>query len=146
MTNSLTAKKDLTTQELSLLDGEYQKQKKGSTPLWLLWLFTGGFGGHRYYLGDIGQGVFHTIMVLLAFFLASAWNAYVADTVSTVEDMMIYSSKSIYFFAIPLFFALIDAFFINRRLAKKNAEIETRIINQIKGMRVLNHPTDRATP
>ncbi len=135
MTNSLTAKKDLTTQELSLLDGEYQKQKKGSTPLWLLWLFTGGFGGHRYYLGDICQGIFHTLMVVLAFILSSAWSAYVAETVSTIEDMMIHSSMGVLFFLIPLFFALLDAFFINRRLAKKNAAIEEGIIDQIKGMR-----------
>lgn len=25
--------------------------------MWLLWFFTGGIGGHRYYLGDIGYAI-----------------------------------------------------------------------------------------
>lgn len=135
MTDLLAAKKGLSSTELVLLSSEYQKQKKGSTPLWLLWLFLGSIGGHRYYLGDICQGIFHTLMVVLAFILSSAWSAYVAETVSTIEDMMIHSSMGVLFFLIPLFFALLDAFFINRRLAKKNAAIEEGIIDQIKGMR-----------
>mgnify|MGYP000937370988 CR=1 FL=1 len=140
MNNPLATKKDLTAQELSLLNSEYQKQKKGSTPMWLLWLFLGSIGGHRYYLGDICQGIFHTLMVVLAFILSSAWSAYVAETVSTIEDMMIHSSMGVLFFLVPLFFALLDAFFINRRLAKKNAAIEEKIIDQIKGMRPTTAP------
>lgn len=74
-------------------------------------------------------------MVVIAFVLAHAWNAYGAETISTMEEMMIHSSMGVFFFLIPLFFALLDAFFINRRLAKKNAAIEEKIIDQIKEMR-----------
>jgi len=143
MTNSLTAKKDLTTQELSLLDGEYQKQKKGSTPLWLLWLFTGGFGGHRYYLGDFGRAILHTLVFILA--LIAGISA--AASAETDVEILFYAPLAVPFFlSFPALWALIDAFFIGRRLAIKNAAIEAKIINQIKDMRVLNHPTDRATP
>lgn len=135
MLSSIASKKDLTAQELSILSSEYQKQKKNSSTLWLLWLFMGSIGGHRYYLGDVGQGIFHTCMVILAFILSNAWVAYVADTVTTGEGMMVHSPKGAYFFVIPLLFALFDALFINSRLSKKNAEIETRIINQIKKIR-----------
>lgn len=142
----LTAKRDMTPRELSLLNSEYQRQKKRSTPMWLLWLFFGCIGAHRFYLGDFGQGISHSATAFLAFVLAGSWNAYVAETTSSVADMMIYSSVSIFFFAIPLAFALFDAFFINRRLAKKNAEIEMRIIDQIKSMRTFAPTTAPPAP
>lgn len=32
----------------------YDNEKKEAGPMWLLWWFTGVFGGHRFYLGDTG--------------------------------------------------------------------------------------------
>lgn len=36
---------------------DYEDRKKSNIVMWLLWLFTGLFGGHRYYIGNIGYGV-----------------------------------------------------------------------------------------
>ncbi|WP_311743857.1 TM2 domain-containing protein [Staphylococcus pseudintermedius] len=33
------------------------KKEKSKGVMWLLWFFTGGIGGHRYYLGDIGYAI-----------------------------------------------------------------------------------------
>lgn len=57
----MALKKDLTAEELTLVNMELEKRKKSPVVMWLLWLFTGGIGGHRYYLGDIGRAVAMTL-------------------------------------------------------------------------------------
>ncbi|GGG70427.1 hypothetical protein GCM10011374_38710 [Kocuria dechangensis] len=36
---------------------QYDNEKKSAGVAWLLWLFTGALGGHRFYLGDKGMGI-----------------------------------------------------------------------------------------
>lgn len=60
MTNILN-KQNLSSQELMILQSEVDKKGKSKTPAWLLWLFTGGIGGHRYYMGDIGYAIAMTL-------------------------------------------------------------------------------------
>lgn len=54
---SIIHKQDLTTEELQLLSSEMNKKQKSTGTTWLLWFFTGGFGGHRFYLGKTGTAV-----------------------------------------------------------------------------------------
>lgn len=54
---SLIQKQGLTTEELQILNSEMNKKQKASGVTWLLWFFTGGLGGHRFYLGKTGTGV-----------------------------------------------------------------------------------------
>ncbi len=93
---NLQVKEKLTEKQLQILASEYEGKKKSKTVLWLLWLFTGGIGGHRYYLGDIGHGIAMTL---------------------TLGGIGIW--------------ALIDAFFISKRLDQKNENIELELINLI---------------
>ncbi|WP_408010526.1 TM2 domain-containing protein [Pseudalkalibacillus sp. A8] len=94
---NLILKKELSNHELHLLGSEMEKRKKSTVVTWLLWLFLGGFGGHRCYLGRVGSGVAMTL---------------------TLGGLGIW--------------ALIDAFFINGMLKKKNEEIEATILQEIK--------------
>jgi TM2 domain-containing membrane protein YozV len=55
--SNLLAKKDLSAEQLSLVQSEFGKKNKSKGIMYLLWWFTGGIGGHRYYLGDIGYAV-----------------------------------------------------------------------------------------
>lgn len=55
--SSLLQKQNLTSEQLQLLASEMSKRQKSSGVAWLLWIFTGGVGGHRFYLGRIGTGV-----------------------------------------------------------------------------------------
>ena len=48
---------DLTERELLILRQEGDSRKKSVTATWLLWLFFGGFGAHRFYLGRVGTGI-----------------------------------------------------------------------------------------
>lgn len=55
--SSLLQKQNLTTEQLQLLASEMSKKQKTGGIAWLLWFFTGGIGGHRFYLGRVGTGV-----------------------------------------------------------------------------------------
>lgn len=48
---------DLTERELLILRQEVDSRKKSVAATWLLWLFLGGFGAHRFYLGRVGTGI-----------------------------------------------------------------------------------------
>ena len=43
----------------------FESSKKSQGVAYLLWLFLGGFGGHRFYLGRTGSAVFQLILGVL---------------------------------------------------------------------------------
>ncbi|MBM4463783.1 MAG: TM2 domain-containing protein [Chloroflexi bacterium] len=55
---------DLTERELLVLRDETAMRKKSHIAVWLLWVFLGVFGAHRFYLGRIGTGITPKIPVL----------------------------------------------------------------------------------
>ncbi|MCL6577714.1 MAG: TM2 domain-containing protein [Kyrpidia sp.] len=96
----IALKRDLTAEKLTMVNMELERRAKSPVVMWLLWLFLGAVGGHRYYLGDIGRGVAMTL---------------------TLGGLGIW--------------ALLDAFFIGKRLAFKNSQLELEIINKVKAWR-----------
>ncbi|WP_135553379.1 TM2 domain-containing protein [Paenibacillus cymbidii] len=59
--DNLLLKSSLTPQQVAIVQGEVEKNRKSKGALYLLWFFTGGIGGHRYYLGDVGRGIAMTL-------------------------------------------------------------------------------------
>lgn len=52
---------------LNAMNAEYESAKKSQGVAWVLWIFTGGLGGHRYYLGDIGYAIAMTLLAWATF-------------------------------------------------------------------------------
>lgn len=52
---------------LHAMNAEYESAKKSPIVAWVLWIFTGGIGGHRYYLGDIGYAIAMTLLAWMTF-------------------------------------------------------------------------------
>ena len=50
-------KEKLSQKELLILNSEMEKKRKSKGAAVALWFFTGGIGGHRYYMGDIGYAL-----------------------------------------------------------------------------------------
>lgn len=98
--NNILMKKELTGEQLNIVQGEMNNKEKSKGVMWVLWLFIGMFGGHRFYLGDIGYAI---AMFFFNWMTLGIW-------------------------------LLIDAFFISKRLEKKNAELEKNIIENVKIM------------
>lgn len=89
-------KKDLTAEQLSIVQSELEKKKKSNVIMYVLWWFTGVLGGHRFYLGDIG---------------------YALGMLFTLGGLG--------------FWALIDVFFIGKRLEVKTNQLENEIIMDV---------------
>lgn len=52
---------------------EYSNAQKKPVIMWLIWLFLGSLGVHRYYLGDTKQGVLMTISGLIGWVPGLIW-------------------------------------------------------------------------
>ncbi len=48
---------------------QYDAAKKSAGIAYLLWFFLGGFGAHRFYLGQIGTGVAQLLILVFSFIL-----------------------------------------------------------------------------
>lgn len=79
----------MTTEQLLVLQSEVELKKKSKAIMYILWVFLGVTGAHRFYLGDFVRGIF----MLCTFGGLGFW-------------------------------ALIDVFFIGRRLAEKTRRME----------------------
>lgn len=52
---------------LHAMNAEYDSAKKSQGVAWVLWIFTGAIGGHRYFLGDIGYAIAMTLLGWMTF-------------------------------------------------------------------------------
>ena len=52
---------DLDERELLIYRDRMEHQRKSPLITWLLWLFVGAFGAHRYYPGNVGRGIAMTL-------------------------------------------------------------------------------------
>ncbi|MBA9024745.1 MULTISPECIES: TM2 domain-containing protein [Bacillaceae] len=95
--NNILLKKDLSAEQLAMVQSELEKKQKSKGLAYLLWFFFGGIGGHRYYAGDIGIGIGMTL---------------------TLGGLGLW--------------ALIDVFFIGKRIESKTNQLEMELIQQVK--------------
>lgn len=139
----VTEKMDMNANELSIFETEFRRARKSGIVLWLLWLFTGSYGGHRYYLGNWGRAIAHSIVFVLFLILGISFNNHLIET-ATIDVALIAGPMAlVLFMAVPNLWAIADAFFIGRRLAARNLQIEKEIIDQIKNARTQNVTTAR---
>lgn len=52
------------TQKQILIEQRLANEKKSTGVAYLLWLFLGGFGAHRFYLGKTGSAIAQLILVI----------------------------------------------------------------------------------
>jgi TM2 domain-containing membrane protein YozV len=75
----------------------FESNKKSAGVAYLLWFFTGGFGGHRFYLGRTGSAVaqlcltvfgFLTLIVFIGFFLLAAVGIWLLVDLFTIGGIV----------------------------------------------------------
>jgi len=96
--NNLLLKKDLSAEQLAMINGEMNNKQKSKGIAYALWFFLGGFGAHRFYVGHTG----YAIGMLLTFGGLGVWTLIDAFLIGkaieakneTVEKDIIMNVKS----------------------------------------------------
>lgn len=121
-------KRDLTLEELSMLEMEMLKKRKTKEAAWGLWIGLSFFGAHRFYTENYGYAS--------AMFLTSFIPIVAIISIIFFTDIL---DSSLFLFYICLFllfgsviWSWIDAIFLNKRIEQLNDSIEYEIINNIK--------------
>ncbi|MDI6604243.1 MAG: TM2 domain-containing protein [Thermoanaerobacteraceae bacterium] len=101
MSEVLYDKQKLTEKQLSILSSEMEKYKKSTTVAYLLWLFLGGFGAHKFYLGKIGMGFLYLSMSIIGWLtlgIGIGWIILIILGIFLIYDLFTIPSqiKSIY--------------------------------------------------
>ncbi|WCN37914.1 TM2 domain-containing protein [Aneurinibacillus uraniidurans] len=129
--NNTFSKKDLTLEELGILESEMLKKRKNKEAAWGLWAGLSFFGAHRFYTENYGYAS--------AMLLTSALPIVVIILLSLTTDLTGFSNF-LFFFSVFLLigsviWSWIDALFLNRRVEQLNDAIECEIIHKIKSDR-----------
>jgi hypothetical protein len=72
MSTTLLAKQGMTAEQLAMVQSEVNSKAKSKGIAYALWWFTGVWGGHRFYAGNIGMG----IGMLLTFGGLGIWSLF----------------------------------------------------------------------
>lgn len=107
--SNIHLKKDMSSKDLAILNSEMDTAKKNKGIAYVLWLFTGSLGGHRFYSGDIGIAI-----GMLSFFIINfLFLGWITLGVS---------------FLILGLWVIIDAFLLSGRIDDVNLQKERKII------------------
>jgi TM2 domain-containing membrane protein YozV len=122
--NNLFSKKDLTLEELAILETEMLKKSKSKEAAWGLWAGLSFFGAHRFYTEDYSYA---STMLLTTFI----------PLITLITLIFTEFSRVLFYLSIALLigsvvWSWIDAFFLNRRIIELNDNIEQTIIIDIK--------------
>lgn len=126
-------KRDLTTNELLVLNSEMNKQEK-SLVLAYLMLLAGHLGVHRFYLKRIASGIIQLVLFLVTFVFYFVF-AISAGLESESSPDTFYSM----IWLIPLLLSglgltiwvIVDACILPGMVKSWNAEVEQRLVNQL---------------
>lgn len=126
--DNISLKRELTLEELGILEAEMLKRGKKSEVAWALWTLLHFFGGHRFYTENYGYA-----SAMLISILTPLIGIIILISLGLNEGFQIFM---LYFLSIILACSLIwtwiDALFLNKRIEALNNQIELEIINNLK--------------
>jgi len=77
---SLQLKQNLTERQLAILNSEMEKHKKSVGAAYVLFLFFGFLGVHKFYMGKVFLGIIYPILSIVGWAATlSGYGAYVAE-------------------------------------------------------------------
>ncbi|WP_246942721.1 NINE protein [Bacillus pinisoli] len=125
----INEKKQLTLEELGILESEMFKKSKSKEAAWGLWAGLSFFGAHRFYTEDFKIGSIMLCTTVFPLFLFCLVLYY------SLSDFLFY--LSLFFIISSVIWSWIDAFFLNKRIDSLNDEIERKILITIKKTELL---------
>lgn len=126
---SLLAKQKLSEKQISILNSEMEKHKKSTGLSYVLLIFFGSLGIHKFYIGKALWGVIYLILGILGWTtIFTGAIAAIADDASSASGLGTFGLICLIVLGILL---LIDLFTIPRQLNKKYERAEESIMQQL---------------
>jgi TM2 domain-containing membrane protein YozV len=110
--SNLSLKQQLNQQQLAMVQSELEHKKKSMVVAYLLLIFFGGFGAHRFYVGQKGTAIAQLVLTVIG-----------ALTSIILIGLFLLAAVGIW--------VLVDLFLLHGYVNRLNEEIEREIINQV---------------
>jgi len=124
---SVEKKQQLTEKQLTILKSEMQKRRKNLVLSYVLLIFLGVLGIHKFYLGKNSQGVKYLVLFIAAWILGAGsiifGGGLAAFGISTLFGFI--------FMVVLWCFLLYDLFTLPSQVDRINEDIEDEIIAQL---------------
>jgi len=133
--NVLELKKNLSDHELSVFNSEIEKYKKNIGLSYLLWLFLGTLGIHKFYIGKPILGLIYLLLGIgawLSLFLGLATGAAGGSAESVSAGMATGVILFIVLIIILGIMLLIDLFTIPRQIRKTYEKKEYELLEKLQ--------------
>jgi len=127
---SVNRKQELTMEQLAVLENEMQKQRKSLGLAYVLCIFLGGLGIHKFYLQETTQGILYLLLGIFSFRINGRWGVF--HRLSPLVPLVIDFSQLGSFCSIALgLLILIDLFTLPGQVRKTTESMENKIIDEI---------------
>lgn len=113
--DSIEIKRNVSEHELSILDSGLANYRKSTALAYVLWVFLGGLGIHKFYIGKTGMGVFYLLL------LGGLIVGTITGRSQATEPTMIIAGSCGVILGILL---LVDLFTIPRQIRRANIQAE----------------------
>lgn len=115
--NNLSLKSQLDARQLAIVESELENRKKSMVVGYLLWLFLGEFGAHRFFTGRVVSGVIMLVVGLISWFFALIFLVFLGLGI---------------LFLIPIgLWWIIDAFLLHGYIQEENSKKERDILLKV---------------
>ncbi|MGB4688021.1 MAG: TM2 domain-containing protein [Acetomicrobium flavidum] len=126
---SVNRKQELTMEQLAVLENEMQKQRKSLGLAYVLCIFLGGLGIHKFYLQETTQGILYLLLGIFSF---------VSMVAGEFSSLVSFGASGNRLFTVGLFCSialglliLIDLFTLPGQVRKTTESMENKIIDEI---------------
>lgn len=126
---SVQAKQELSEKQLSILNSEMEKHKRSVGLAYVLFIFFGSIGVHKFYIGKILWGIVYFLIGVLGWLtILTSGVAAIADDAEAASGLGTFGIICLVVLGILL---LIDLFTIPRQINKKLEKTEADIIKKL---------------
>jgi len=141
MNMNIYKKRQLSEQQLAILESEMQKRRKNTLLAYVLWIFFGAIGAHQFYLGNTKKGFLYlglwilTIVCLFISLSTAGLNLSSPITEEISGDITVFGAIVLFlggFLALALAFLLLyDLFTIPKQVREADEKEEDKLIQEI---------------
>ncbi len=129
--NTINAQKQLTDRELVIFNAELDRNRKSITTTYLLYLFFGSIGVHKFYMGKPIMGIVYNILLFIGLFLTLGGFAVASDPAVVAEGSNPVLGAGILSLGLLVIMMGMDLFTIPGQIRKQEERIRKDLLKEL---------------